>query len=79
MTQGRVIGVKFAGPLAFELDGGERGYSRRLTVAVVPAALTFCVPEEQSATRRRCARPSKRPAGRPSWHSATRQCPSNRR
>ncbi len=46
MTQGRVIDVKFAEPLAYELDGGERGSSKRLQATVVPAALTFCVPEE---------------------------------
>jgi diacylglycerol kinase (ATP) len=46
MTQGRVIDVKFAEPLTYELDGGERGSSKRLQATVVPAALTFCVPEE---------------------------------
>jgi diacylglycerol kinase (ATP) len=46
VTHGRVIDVKFAEPLAYELDGGERGSSKRLKAAVVPAALTFCVPEE---------------------------------
>ena len=46
MTQGRVIDVKFAEPVAYELDGGERGSSKRLKATVVPAALTFCVPEE---------------------------------
>ena len=46
MTQGRAIDVKFAEPLAYELDGGERGSSTRLRAAIVPAALTVCVPEE---------------------------------
>jgi diacylglycerol kinase (ATP) len=46
MTQGRVIDVKFAEPLAYELDGGERGSSKRLQATIVPATLTFCVPEE---------------------------------
>jgi YegS/Rv2252/BmrU family lipid kinase len=46
MTQGRVIDVKFAEPLDYELDGGKRGSSKRLRATVVPAALTFCVPEE---------------------------------
>jgi putative lipid kinase YegS-like protein len=46
MSQGRVIDVKFAEPLAYELDGGERGSSKRLQATVVPAALSFCVPEE---------------------------------
>ena len=46
MTQGRVIDVKFAEPLAYELDGGERGSSKRLKATIVPAALSFCVPEE---------------------------------
>lgn len=46
MTQGRVIDVKFAEPLVYELDGGERGCGKRLKAVVVPAALTLCVPEE---------------------------------
>jgi diacylglycerol kinase (ATP) len=46
MTQGRVIDVKFGEALAYELDGGERGFSKRLQATVMPAALTFCVPEE---------------------------------
>jgi hypothetical protein len=46
MTQGRVIDVKFAEPLAYELDGGERGSCKRLQATVVPSALTFCAPEE---------------------------------
>jgi diacylglycerol kinase (ATP) len=46
MTQGRVIDVKFAKPLDYELDGGERGTSKRLRAKIVPAALTFCVPVE---------------------------------
>jgi diacylglycerol kinase (ATP) len=46
MTQGRVIDVKFAEPLGYELDGGERGSSKRLRAAVVPAALTLCVPAD---------------------------------
>ena len=46
MTQGRAIDVKFAEPLTYELDGGERGSSTRLQATIVPAALTVCVPEE---------------------------------
>jgi len=46
MTQGRTMDVKFAEPLAYELDGGERGASKRLRAKIVPAALTVCVPEE---------------------------------
>ena len=46
MTQGRVINVKFAEPITYELDGGERGVSKKLHATIVPAALTFCVPED---------------------------------
>lgn len=46
MTQGRVIDVKFAEPITYELDGGKRGTSKRLQATIVPAALTFCVPVE---------------------------------
>jgi YegS/Rv2252/BmrU family lipid kinase len=50
MTQGRVIDVKFAEPLEYELDGGERGSCKRLHARVVTAALTFCVPEDDVTT-----------------------------
>jgi diacylglycerol kinase (ATP) len=46
MTQGRMIDVTFAEPLTYELDGGERGCSKKLQAAIVPAALTFCVPDQ---------------------------------
>ena len=46
MTQGRAIDVKFAEPLEYELDGGQRGSSKRLRAKIVPAALTVCVPKE---------------------------------
>ncbi|MHC9293181.1 diacylglycerol/lipid kinase family protein [Mycobacterium sp. LTG2003] len=46
MTQGRKIDVRFAEPFVYELDGGERGFSKRLRAKIVPAALTFCVPED---------------------------------
>ena len=41
MTQGRTFEVKFAERLTYELDGGERGSSKRLQASVVPAALDF--------------------------------------
>ncbi|MBE1547224.1 YegS/Rv2252/BmrU family lipid kinase [Mycobacterium sp. OAS707] len=46
MTRGRTMDVKFAEPITYELDGGERGSSKKLHATIVPAALTFCVPEE---------------------------------
>ena len=46
MTQGRAIDVKFAEPLAYELDGGQRGSSKRLRAKIVPVALTVCVPAQ---------------------------------
>jgi diacylglycerol kinase (ATP) len=46
MTQGRVIDVRFAEPITYELDGGKRGTSKNLQATIVPAALTFCVPVE---------------------------------
>ena len=46
MTQGRVINVKFAEPITYELDGGERDSSKKLRATIAPAALTFCVPED---------------------------------
>ena len=46
MTQGRAIDVKFAEPLEYELDGGQRGSSKRLRAKIIPAALTVCVPKE---------------------------------
>jgi hypothetical protein len=46
MTQGHAIDVRFGESLTYELDGGERGSSKRLKAKVVPSTLTFCVPEE---------------------------------
>ena len=43
---GSAIDVKFGESLVYELDGGERGSSKRLKAKIVPSALTFCVPEE---------------------------------
>ena len=45
MTQGHAIDVRFGESLTYELDGGERGSSKRLKAKIVPSALTFCVPE----------------------------------
>jgi diacylglycerol kinase (ATP) len=45
VTQARAIDVRFGTPLPYELDGGERGPTRRLKVRTVPGAITVCVPD----------------------------------
>jgi YegS/Rv2252/BmrU family lipid kinase len=44
MTRARSVEVKLASELVYELDGGARKPARHLTVEVVPAAVTICVP-----------------------------------
>lgn len=44
LTQARKVDVRFGRDTAYELDGGERGATRRLKVRVVPGAVTLCVP-----------------------------------
>jgi diacylglycerol kinase (ATP) len=46
ITRAKAIDVRFRAPLPYELDGGERGATRRLKIRVVPAAATICVPED---------------------------------
>jgi diacylglycerol kinase (ATP) len=45
ITRARKVKVTFAAATTYELDGGERGTSKRLKVRVVPGAITVCVPE----------------------------------
>jgi diacylglycerol kinase (ATP) len=44
ITRGKKIDVRFKAPTAYELDGGERGTTKRLKARVIPAAITICVP-----------------------------------
>jgi len=43
-ARGRAFDVRFADPLPYELDGGDRKKSRRLRIKVHHQALTVCVP-----------------------------------
>jgi YegS/Rv2252/BmrU family lipid kinase len=43
-ARGRAFDVRFAEPLPYELDGGDRKKSRRLRIKVHHEALTLCVP-----------------------------------
>jgi YegS/Rv2252/BmrU family lipid kinase len=43
-ARGRAFDVRFAEPLHYELDGGDRKKSRRLRIKVHHEALTVCVP-----------------------------------
>jgi diacylglycerol kinase (ATP) len=45
-ARGRNFDVRFADPIPYELDGGDRKTTRRLRVKVRPAAVTVCVPAE---------------------------------
>jgi YegS/Rv2252/BmrU family lipid kinase len=44
MTRGRAVDVRFGAPVAYELDGGERGRTTRLKAKAVPDAITIRVP-----------------------------------
>ncbi|MEV0730257.1 diacylglycerol kinase family protein [Polymorphospora sp. NPDC050346] len=44
ITRAKKIDVRFAEPVTYELDGGERGTTRRLRTKVRPGAVTVCVP-----------------------------------
>jgi diacylglycerol kinase (ATP) len=45
-ARGRSFDVRFADPLPYELDGGDRKKTRRLKIKVHHEALTVCVPAE---------------------------------
>jgi YegS/Rv2252/BmrU family lipid kinase len=45
VTAGRKIVVRLDAKVPYELDGGARGQTRKLTARVVPAAITVCVPK----------------------------------
>jgi YegS/Rv2252/BmrU family lipid kinase len=47
-TAGRRFDVRLSDDLPFELDGGERPATDRLRIKVKPAAITVCVPEEDT-------------------------------
>jgi diacylglycerol kinase (ATP) len=47
-ARGRKFDVRFAHPIPYEIDGGDRKKVRRLRIKVQPAAVTVCVPEATS-------------------------------
>jgi diacylglycerol kinase (ATP) len=51
ITRGKVITVKFGEPVAYELDGGDRGTAKRLRVRVVPKAVVLAAPAGEADTR----------------------------
>jgi diacylglycerol kinase (ATP) len=48
-TSGRAFDIRLRHPVPYELDGGEREPVKRLKVAVVPEAITVCVPTEPTS------------------------------
>ncbi|MFI7614675.1 diacylglycerol/lipid kinase family protein [Nonomuraea terrae] len=44
VTRARKVSARFASPLTYELDGGDRGATTRLKAKAVPGALTVCLP-----------------------------------
>ncbi|MEO3872775.1 diacylglycerol kinase family protein [Nonomuraea sp. B12E4] len=48
ITRARQVSARFGAPLTYELDGGEREATSRIEAAVVPGALTICLPDEGS-------------------------------
>jgi diacylglycerol kinase (ATP) len=47
VARGQKVDVRFSRPVPYELDGGSRKKTRRLRIAVEPAAVTVCVPEPE--------------------------------
>ncbi|MBO4274403.1 diacylglycerol kinase family lipid kinase [Microbispora triticiradicis] len=45
ITRARKVSVKLQTPMAYELDGGARDRVKRITVKVVPEAVTLCLPD----------------------------------
>ena len=45
ITRARAIDARLDDPMTYELDGGERGTTRRLKAKVAPGAITICVPD----------------------------------
>jgi YegS/Rv2252/BmrU family lipid kinase len=52
MTRARKVKIKLASELEYELDGGARKPVRKLTVEVVPGAVTLCVPPPEAPEQR---------------------------
>jgi diacylglycerol kinase (ATP) len=48
-TTGREFEIRLDAKTPYELDGGGRPATKKIDVAVVPAAIQVCVPEEESA------------------------------
>ena len=46
---GREFEIRLDAKTPYELDGGDRPATKTIDVSVVPAAITVCVPEEESA------------------------------
>ena len=47
-ARGRKFDIRFARPVAYELDGGDRKKTKRLRIAVQAEAIAICVPVEDS-------------------------------
>jgi diacylglycerol kinase family enzyme len=47
-TTGTSFDVRMKVPLPFEIDGSERGTTRRIKTKVKPQAITICVPETEA-------------------------------
>ena len=43
------IEIRLDRKMPYELDGGDRSKTKRIDIEVEPAAITVCVPEEESA------------------------------
>jgi diacylglycerol kinase (ATP) len=48
-TSGKAFDIRLRHPVPYELDGGDREPAKRLKVAVVPDAITVCVPAETTS------------------------------
>ncbi|HUR02585.1 MAG TPA: diacylglycerol kinase family protein [Nonomuraea sp.] len=46
ITRAKKVSARFGTPLTYELDGGDREATTRITAKVVPGALTICLPAD---------------------------------
>jgi YegS/Rv2252/BmrU family lipid kinase len=52
ITRAKKVRVRLGTPMTYELDGGARGWSKRLKADVVPGGITVCVPEPTAQAAR---------------------------
>jgi len=54
-TKARRVKVRLDRKMRYELDGGERGTTKKFTIEIEPSAMTVCVPREAAAAAEEAA------------------------